>query len=163
LRESTVITREVIIMPVTEESVVIPRPVSEVWDFLIEAHNWPSWESSMLECEQITDGDVEVGTRWRGVSRVLGKRVDWESEFTEYRPLKATTAKSVDGNKVGFSASTKFEEADGGTRLTYRLETESGLGGIFGKLADPIVSTAYSRVVRASLDNLSDLLTAEQE
>ncbi len=47
-------------MPVTEESVVISRPVSEVWDFLTEARNWPSWETSILECEQITDGEIGV-------------------------------------------------------------------------------------------------------
>lgn len=147
-------------MPVTEESVVISRPVSEVWDFLTEARNWPSWETSILECEQITDGEIGVGTRWRGVNRLLGKRVDWVTEFTEYEPQKLISGKSVDG-KVDFTNTSKLEETDGGTRFTYRLETESGLGGIFGKLADPIVSAAYSRVVRASLDNLADLLTAE--
>ncbi len=82
------------------------------------------------------------------------------TEFTEYEPQKLISGKSVDG-KVDFTNTSKLEETDGGTRFTYRLETESGLGGIFGKLADPIVSAAYSRVVRASLDNLADLLTAE--
>ncbi|MFZ2528488.1 MAG: SRPBCC family protein [Rhodococcus sp. (in: high G+C Gram-positive bacteria)] len=147
-------------MPVTEESVVIPRPPSEVWDFLSKAHNWPSWENSILECEQITDGELGVGTRWRGVNRLLGKKVDWVTEFTECEPQKLISGKAVD-SKIGFVTTSRLDEADGGTRFTYRLETESGLGGIFGKLADPIVAAAYARVVRASLDNLTDLLTAE--
>ncbi|MGW0027794.1 SRPBCC family protein [Rhodococcus sp. NPDC003383] len=149
-------------MPTTEESVVISRPVSEVWDFLMNPHNWTSWDSSNLECEQITDGGVGVGTRWRGANRILGKRFDWENEFTEYEPHKRAVTKSV-GGKLNFATISKFEETDGGTRFTYRTESESGLGGIFGKLADPLVNTAYSRMVRANLDNLADLLTAQSE
>ncbi len=75
-------------------------------------------------------------------------------------PLKVATSKSVE-SKVGFTATTRLEEIDGGTLFTYRVDSESGLGGIFGKLADPIVAKAYSRTVQASLDNLADLLTID--
>ncbi|MDV7240686.1 MULTISPECIES: SRPBCC family protein [Rhodococcus] len=149
-----------IAMPVTEQSVVIARPPSEVWNYLTVAENWPSWESSIVECEQLTDGDPGVGTRWRGATRILGKRFEWVSEFVEYQPAKAGVSKSVEG-QIGFTASTRLEEVDGGTLFTYRVDSDSGLGGIFGKLADPIVNKAYSRTVRASLDNLADLLTTE--
>ncbi|MFE5708576.1 hypothetical protein CJ179_30550 [Rhodococcus sp. ACS1] len=150
-----------ITMPVTEQSVVIARPASEVWDFLTDAANWPSWEASIVECEQVTDGELGVGTRWRGVNRVLGKRIDWETEFVEYQPGKVATSKSVEGDKIGVTATTRIEEVDGGTLFTYRVDTESGLGGVFGKLADPLVTKAYSRMMRASLDNLADLLTTD--
>ena len=89
-------------MPVTEQSVVIARPASEVWDFLTDAANWPSWEASIVECEQVTDGELGVGTRWRGVNRVLGKRIDWETEFVEYQPAKVATSKSVEGGKIQY-------------------------------------------------------------
>lgn len=147
-------------MPVVQQSVVIARPASEVWDFLTVAENWPSWEASIVECEQVTDGELGVGTRWRGVNRILGKRFDWVTEFIEYQPGKVATSKSVEG-KIGFTATTRLEEVDDGTLFTYRVDTESGLGGVFGKLADPIVTKAYSRTVRASLDNLADLLTTD--
>ena len=71
------------------------------------------------------------------------------------------TSKSVDGGKIGVTATTRLEEVDGGTLFTYRVDTESGLGGVFGKLADPLVTKAYSRMMRASLDNLADLLTTD--
>ncbi|BAH53747.1 hypothetical protein ROP_55000 [Rhodococcus opacus B4] len=147
-------------MPVVEQSVVIARPASEVWEFLADAANWPSWEASIVECEQVTDGELGVGTRWRGVNRILGKRIDWGTEFVEHQPGKVATSKSVEG-RLGFTATTKLEEVDGGTLFTYRVDSESGLGGVFGKLADPIVAKAYSRTMRASLDNLADLLTVD--
>ncbi|WP_160096548.1 SRPBCC family protein [Rhodococcus sp. T7] len=149
-----------ITMPVVEQSVVIARPASEVWAFLTDAANWPSWEASIVECEQLSDGELGVGTRWRGVNRILGKKLDWGTEFVEYQPEKVATSKSVEG-KFGFTATTRLEEVDGGTLFTYRVDSESGLGGVFGKLADPIVAKAYSRTMRASLDNLADLLTTD--
>ncbi|MFC7450677.1 SRPBCC family protein [Rhodococcus daqingensis] len=149
-----------ITMPVLEQSVLIARPVSEVWDYLANPANWPSWESSMIECTQVTDGPIGLGTRWQGVTRVLGRRIDWVAEFTEVDAPKATAAKSLEST-VKFTTTTRLEEVDGGTRFTYRTDTETGLGGVFGKLADPIVTKAADRSRRASLDNLADLLTAD--
>jgi uncharacterized membrane protein len=146
-------------MPTTEESVVIARPIKDVWEYLNVPENWPEWESSMLECKQVGEGPIGVGTRLRGVNRVLGRKVEWVSEFTEYDEPHLFKAKSVE-SKFGFTNSGKLEETDGGTRFTYRLDSETGLGGIWGKIADPIVAKAYSRIVRASLDNLAELLAA---
>ncbi|MCJ0904700.1 SRPBCC family protein [Rhodococcus sp. ARC_M6] len=144
-------------MPVVEQSVVISRPVAEVWGYLTNADNWPNWENSMVECRQTTDGPLGVGTQWRGVTRILGKRIDWTSEFTEVDVPKVSTAKSV-GGPINFTLSTKCEEVEQGTRVLYRLDTESGLGGVFGRMADPLVAKIYGRSVQASLENLADLL-----
>lgn len=64
-----------------------------------------------VECEQLTDRELEVGTLWRGVTRILGKRFDWITEFIEYQPAKMTASKSVEG-KIGFTATTRLEEVD---------------------------------------------------
>lgn len=82
------------------------------------------------------------------------------TEFVEYQPANGATFTSVEG-KIDFTAKARLEEVDGGTLFTYRVDSESGFGGVFGKLADPIVAKAYSRTARASLDNLADLLTTD--
>lgn len=45
--------------------------------------------------------------------------------------------------------------------LVHSGDSDSGLGGVFGKLADPIVAKAYLRTARASLDNLADLMATD--
>jgi carbon monoxide dehydrogenase subunit G len=144
-------------MPTTEQSVTIARPMQDVWDFLIVPENWPTWEGSIIEGEKVADGPTDVGTQWRGETRVLGKKFGWVSEFTEVEAPTQFKAKSVD-SKIGFEVATKLEAAGAGTRLTYRVDSETGLGGVFGKLADPFVERAYARSMRASLDTLADLL-----
>ncbi|MDV8008861.1 MULTISPECIES: SRPBCC family protein [unclassified Rhodococcus (in: high G+C Gram-positive bacteria)] len=144
-------------MPTVEQSVEIALPPKDVWEYIAVAENWPKWENSMVECTQITEGPMGVGSRWHGVSRILGKRLEWTSEFTEYDPPRSSKSTSVE-SPVSFSQTMTCEEVGDGTRVTYRLDSESGLGGVFGKMADPIVTKAFSRTVRVSLENLADIL-----
>jgi carbon monoxide dehydrogenase subunit G len=60
--------------------------------------------------------------------------------------------------KLTFSATSKVEPTAEGTRFTYRVEAESGLGGVFGRMSDPVVTKALGRIIRANLGNLADLL-----
>jgi carbon monoxide dehydrogenase subunit G len=145
-------------MPVVEERVFINRPPGEVFQFLIKTENIPIWDSSVIRAEQLDDGLVGPGTRSKGTSKILGRQFDWVTENVHFDPPKQTVIRSVDG-KFGFTISNILEPEAGGTRLTYRLEVDSGLGGFFGKLADPLVQKAHARTVRANLDTLADLLT----
>jgi uncharacterized membrane protein len=134
-------------MPNVEQSVVISRPVTDVNAWLENPENHSISDPSQHGSTQITEGPIGVGTRWRGSSRILGKRVDWTTEVTEYEPNKRVVFKSV-------------EDVAEGTRLTFHPDAESGLGGVFGKLTDPIVTRAYSRIIRTGLDNAAELLAA---
>jgi len=144
-------------MPVIEESVFIARTPQEVFDFLIKSENIPVWDSSIMQAEQIGDGPVGVGTRTRGTSKVMGRRFDWVTENTHFDPPNKTVIKSVEGN-FDFTITDIYEAEGDGTRLTHRIDAASGLGGVFGKLAEPLVQKAHTRTVRANLETLADLL-----
>ena len=149
-------------MPVVEESVFIARPPEEVFDYLVEADNLPVWDSSIVHAEQVDADPVGVGTKWRGTSKILGRRFDWTTEVTEFERPRRTSSHSVEG-KLQFSVTTLLEPVEGGTRYTYRVEAASGLGGVFGRLADPIVERAQARTVRANLETLAELLAKDSE
>ncbi len=144
-------------MPVVEHSVFIAQPPAVVFDYLTKAENLPVWDSSIVQAEQVGTDPVAVGTRAQGTSKILGRRFQWTSEVTELDPPRQVSYRSVEG-KLAFTVTNTCEPADGGTQYTFRLEAESGLGGVFGRLADPIVERAQSRTVRANLDTLADVL-----
>ena len=144
-------------MPVIDETVVIARPVAEVFDFLMRAENLPRWDSSMLECVQAGDGAVAVGTRYRGASKILGRRIEWTTEVVEYVPGVRAVSQSVEG-ALTFTVSYEVSASGAGTTLRYRLAAESGLGGAFGRAMEPIVQRAQAKVVRANLGTLASLL-----
>lgn len=144
-------------MPVIEESVFIARPPQEVFDFLNRSENVPVWDSSVVQAEQIGDGPVGMGTRFRGTSKILGRHFDWVTETMEFEAPTKTVIHSVEG-KFDFTITNILEPEGSGTRLTHRVDADSGLGGVFGKLADPLVQKAHTRTVRANLETLADLL-----
>lgn len=144
-------------MPKTEESVVIDRPIKEVWDFLDDPNNQTMWQSNVEKFEQVDDGPRQVGTKFRGVTRVAGQSVEWTAQTTEYDPPRANAFQSIEAPMSFRGATTLEPVGDDATRVTYRLEADN-FGGFFGKLADPIVNRMYSRDVKASLDNLKEIL-----
>jgi uncharacterized membrane protein len=144
-------------MPVIDETVAIVRPADEVFDFLMVAENLPRWDSSMLECVQVGSGPVTVGTRYRGASQIVGRRIEWTTEVVEFVPGVRAASRSVEG-PLTFTVSYEVSASPAGTTLRYRLAAESGLGGAFGRAMEPIVQRAQTKVVRANLDTLTSLL-----
>ncbi|WP_175637338.1 SRPBCC family protein [Sinomonas mesophila] len=144
-------------MPEIEESVSISRPPQEVFDVVSNPENIPMFDSSVIHTELIGGGPVGVGTRFRGTSKVLGRSFDWTAEIVEHDPPRRSTSKSVEG-KLDFTVSMTCEAEDGGTRLTQRIEAASGLGGIFGRIGDPLVEKVQARTVRANLESLAEYL-----
>jgi hypothetical protein len=144
-------------MPVIDETIVIASSVDEVFDFLAIAGNLPRWDSSMLECAQVGGGPVAVGTRFRGASLVLGRRIEWTTEVTEFVPGARMASKSVDGPPT-FTTCYEVSASPTGTTLRYCLAAESGLSGAFGRAIEPIVHRGQTKVVRANLGTLASLL-----
>jgi uncharacterized protein YndB with AHSA1/START domain len=144
-------------MPVVEHDVVILSPPDTVFEYLTDPGKPPCWDSSIVFVEQVEPGPVAVGTRWRGTSKVMGRRFEWTTEVTQAERPTRLASRSVEGG-LAFTVSYELRGTARGTYLRYRLEAESGLGGAFGRLADPVVQRAQSRTVRVSLQRLAEQL-----
>lgn len=144
-------------MPIVQESIFIPKPPQEVFDYISDPNHLPEWDSAIVESQQIDDGPVKVGTRTKGKSKILGRRFDWSTEVTEFDPPRRVVSRGEGDLK--FTVIHITEPEGDGTRFTARVEADSGLGGIFGKVADPLVQKAYSRTSRANLETLVEILT----
>ncbi|GAB7006326.1 hypothetical protein JCM18899A_37990 [Nocardioides sp. AN3] len=143
-------------MPVIDETVTIPAPVPTVFAYLVEGENLPAWDSSITECTRIAaglHGDISVGTRYQGVSKIMGKRFPWTTEVVELTQDQSATSRSVEGS-LTFTATYEVAAVAGGTQVRYLLRAESGLGGAFGKVMEPLVEKAQTKVVRANLQSL---------
>lgn len=149
-------------MPVTDESIVIPVPPEEVFDYLNDPTHLPAYDASILTSELEGDGPVRVGSRFAGKAKIIGVNFDWKVEVTEDdRPTKLAV-KSVEG-KIDFTSTYTLTPEAGGTRLNWRVESGAGLGGVFGRVADALVNKAYARQVRANLATLSEIFTEHGE
>ncbi len=143
-----------------QESIVISRPRKEVWDYATDPASRTLWMTNVLEYEAERDGQPEPDDRARVVSKLAGRRIESAEKITEAIPGESYAFKSVEG-PFDYAFTFRFEDADdGGTRLTIRGESP-GLGGVFGKLSDPLVVRLFSRDVRGNLENLKTLIESE--
>ena len=147
-------------MPTFEQSVTVARPPAVVWEFMLNPDNHQVWNSGQQGTTELTEGPTGVGTRWQGTNKLLGKKVPWTTEFTEFQQGRRSVSTSVD-TEPAFTISVTSAAVPEGTRVTVHFDAASGLGGLFGKLADPIVTKAYSRTVHSSLQNMADVLEAQ--
>jgi uncharacterized membrane protein len=143
-------------MATIDISILINRPVEEVFAFLSNPENGPKWSSGGSEVTITSAGPIGVGTTYRTVRTVLGRRIESENVFTAYEPNRSYATKSTAG-PVPVESRVTFERAEGGTRVSATLVGEPG--GFF-KLAEPLLVSMIKRQFDADLANLKDLMEA---
>lgn len=138
-----------------ESTILINRPIEEVFVVVSNLENSLKWDSGILEVKRTSQGPIGVGTSWRAVRKGLGQRIETEVEVTEYEPNQQCTHKG----KSPFPVHVQwlFDSVDGGTRVTGRIEAEPG--GFF-KLAEPLVASTGKRQIESDLATLKDLMEA---
>jgi uncharacterized membrane protein len=139
-------------MPSAENSVVINRPRSEVFDFVANHDNDPRWRAGVADIARASgQGQGEV---WRqGMKGPMGRRIDADFEVTAYQEGTLLAFRTLAG-PVQPEGSYRFEDADGGTRVSFSLSAD--LRGM-QKLMAPMVSKSMRNEVGA-LSNLKRVL-----
>ncbi len=69
-----------------EDSIVIKRPVEEVFAFVADQRNAPQWQQGLLEVRRITDGPPGIGTRHTVVRKFMGRRLETDQRVCGVEP-----------------------------------------------------------------------------
>lgn len=134
-------------------TVVIRRPPGEVFRFLAELENVPTWNYAITETRKTSQGPVGVGTTYRQV-RSLPSRSEEALEITEFEPDRRLAIRGGLGPLRGTMSYT-LEPVDEGTRLTNAADLE-GRGVM--KIAAPLAAGRIREAVATNLGVLKDLL-----
>ena len=138
-----------------EVSTVIKRPVTEVFEFIVNNENDVLWQAGVLESSDLSTGTPEVGATYTQVAKVLGRRVETTNEVTAYEPDRVYNFKSISGPIPTEGGVTCEAAAEGETHVT--LFGQAEVGGFF-KLAEPLVARMLQREWDTNMANLKDLL-----
>ena len=137
-----------------EESIVVHRPIEEVFSFVADQTNAPRWQSGLLEVQRTTDGPLGIGTKHTAVRKFMGRRLEAANEYVVYEPNREVTFTGTAGSS-DFQHSYLTESTAEGTRLTSRMLMRSK--GLFG-IAEPLVASNLKREFAANLGELKGLL-----
>ena len=141
-------------MTTVETSVVINRPVEEVFTYVADPSNIAQWAGPVVEAKQTSEGPVGLGTTSTRVTQFLGRTIESTYEIIEYEPNNYYKDKTTSG-PVPIDSRMSFESVDDGTKVTIAGEIESS--GFF-KLAEPILARMAKRQMETDAQTLKDLL-----
>lgn len=144
-------------MATVESSVVIDRPVEEVFAYATDPDNVAQWAGPVVESKKTSDGPVGKGTTSSRITQFLGRTMEGTYEITEFERNKRY-ADSTTSGPVPISSRISFDEVDGGTKVTIRGEIQ---GAGFFKLAEPLLARMSKRQVATDIQTLKDLLEAK--
>ena len=138
-----------------ENTVTIRRPVQDVFTFLADFENVPTWNHAIVETTKVSPGPVRVGTTYRQ-TRSAPSRTEEAFEVTVFEP---TSRLQVQGGLGPFTARVSYllEPTGSGTRLTNAVDLESS--GLLTLVA-PLATSRIKHAVAANLDTLKQLLEA---
>ena len=136
------------------DSVIIDRPIDEVFAYAGDPSNDPQWSAAFVEARISSDGPLAKGATLTEQMRFLGKRFDVECEITEYEPGQRVAFNMAAGANTGFHVRT-FESVDGSTQVT--LLTEGDASGLF-KIAEPVLNKVGTRQMTADLHALKAII-----
>lgn len=135
-----------------EVSIVINRPVEEVFAYAESVENLPHWAG--VQQAQVTAGRVrEVGSRLRIVTNVLGKKMEADSELVAFEPNRLSKYRNI--TPFPSEITMIYERVGGKTKVTRRLSGEPG--GVF-KAAYPLMRKKLSREAKRMMENLKSAL-----
>lgn len=100
-----------------QASIVIQRPVEDVFAFVADQHNAPQWQPTLLAVYRLTEGPISVGTRHSVVRAFMDQQLEITNEYVRFEPNQEITFTGGDDH-MRFETSYLFERSEGGTKIT---------------------------------------------
>jgi uncharacterized membrane protein len=140
-------------VPSASHSVTINRPASDVFSFVVDGENAPSWRSGVLDIQRVSGQGVGAVYR-QGVRGPGGRRIAADYQVTAYQPDTLMAFKTIAG-PVRPAGEFRLQEAGGATTLTMSLQADlAGMKRLF--MSGMVQRTMDAEV--AAIDNVKRIL-----
>jgi carbon monoxide dehydrogenase subunit G len=138
-------------------TVVIDRPIEEVFTFLANGENDPKFSPRVLEIAKTTDGPPGVDTVYASTVKDAGMKTKREFRLTGFEPPTRIRWAEISQNLVTASEGGYDLAPDGdGTRVTiYNVLEGHGLGKLIAPLAVRAArkdSDAFAQRIKAAVE-----------
>ena len=129
---------------------LIDRPMKDVFAFVSDPNNMSKWNSAVVSLQQISPGEVGVGTKFKSVGEMMGRRIEGEMQVTTYEP-DTKCGFQLNAGPVKVNLTLSLKPVGTGTKIS--LNAQGNPGGIF-KLAEPVMAGRVKSLVEENLARL---------
>src|SRR5215207_4958541 len=143
-----------------ESTVIIERPVEEVFGFVVDLTNIPATDPSVRSVQKTSEGPIEAGTTFliRQEAPPVGKVREATVRYTAVEPNRNIEFEAMVG-PITPTAKLSFEQANGGTKVTFRGEPNP-VGPL--KIISPLIRGQGQRMWDKRLAGLKSTLEAPE-
>ena len=98
-----------------------PLGAEETFNKVADFSTTQDWDPGVVEGEKLTDGDVELGSKFRIVARFMGRDSELVYEITEFTPGSRVVLRGENATVLSVDEIT-VEPTASGSRLTYSAD-----------------------------------------
>ena len=137
-----------------EHSVIIDRPLAEVFAFVTDLRNETRWQPEIRSVTLEDPLPLMTGATFREERVTLGRRYDWRFRITRFEAPRVIEIETITGT-APYRGARRFEAVGGATRVT-----ESGELTLprFARFLEPVLGRLAARPVRVAYARLKRLL-----
>jgi uncharacterized protein YndB with AHSA1/START domain len=136
-----------------ETSILINRPIEEVFAFVTDLDTWSEWQADLVEVKKTTPGPLAAGSTYTMVIMIRGRQQEVKYTVTEFEANSKITASSP--GTFTLENQTIFIKVDQETRIRQLTKISSdGLYKIFG----PLAVWRFKKQAESSYETLKELL-----
>jgi hypothetical protein len=145
-------------MATITKSIVIKRPIEEVFDVATCLKRCVVWQASIVGSEKISEGPVGVGTRYRHQVKFLGIKSETHPVVTVWEPPHRMAYQDASGPST-FDVHFTCEPTPEGVKFTVNVSGEPK--GVLANLTEPLLVPLLERQFESDLQALKVLMENE--
>lgn len=134
--------------------VLVDRPMKDVFAFVSNPNNMSKWNSAVVSLEQVNPGKVDVGSKFKTVGEMMGRRIEGEMQITAYEP-DTKCGFQVTAGPMQVNLTLTFKTVGTGTKVS--LNAQGNPGGLF-KLAEGVMAGQVKSMMEGNLARLKSVL-----
>ena len=133
---------------------LVDKPIGGVFAFVGNPNNMPKWNTAVVGLEQITPGDVSVGTKFKSTGEMMGRRIEGEMQVTAYEP-DTKCGFQVNAGPMQVNITITLKTVGTGTKIS--LNAQGNPAGFF-KLAEGVMQGRVKTMMEENLARLKSVL-----
>lgn len=138
-----------------QHSVVVNKPVNEVFAYMANFQNNPKWSPDIAEVTRTSTAQtIGKGKTWRQVIVAGKRRLPYELTVDQYEANRMYHFKGA-GSALDYEVTCRFDPAAGGTKVSIAV---SGQVKGFAKLFRGTIERTFREAITSSTENLRKVL-----
>jgi len=133
---------------------LIDKPVKDVFAFVADPNNMSNWNSAVVSLEQVTPGEVGVGTKFKSIGEMMGRRMEGEMQVVAYEP-DTRCGFQVNAGPMQVTMTMTFKTVGTGTKIS--LNAQGNPAGFF-KIAEGMMTGRVKTMMEENLARLKSVL-----